>query len=201
MQTKINLLWNSLPEVEQAAKKCRDCGLCETRQNVVFYRGNPQAKLMIIGEGPGQHEDETGRPFVGRAGQLLDKILEAGHIDRENEVYICNVVKCRPPNNRVPQKDEAEACRKFLNAQLHFIQPPLIMLAGATSVQAILQVKDPISRIRGRWFDWEFGAKVMPVFHPSYLLRNDSKEVGSPKWHMWQDIKEVRRQLDALSQK
>lgn len=185
--------------MEAAAKSCQDCGLCQTRENVVFFRGNPQAKLMIIGEGPGQNEDETGLPFVGRAGKLLDKILEAGHIDREHEVYICNVVKCRPPNNRVPQKDESAACRKYLEAQLHFIRPRLILLAGATAVQAVLQVKDPISRIRGRWFDWQFGAKVMPVFHPSYLLRNDSKEVGSPKWLMWQDIKEVRKQLDLIS--
>ncbi len=199
MSKTTTTLWDSLPEVQEAAKNCQDCALCATRKNVVFYRGNPQAKLMIIGEGPGQNEDETGLPFVGRAGKLLDKILEAGNINRDNEVYICNVVKCRPPNNRVPQKEESEACRKYLNAQLHFIRPPLIVLAGATAVQSILQVKDPISRIRGRWFEWEFGAKVMPVFHPSYLLRNDSKEVGSPKWLMWQDIKEVRKQLDLLS--
>lgn len=195
----IKSAWTSLADVQAQASQCRDCILCETRTNVVFYRGNPEAKLMIIGEGPGQNEDETGLPFVGRAGKLLDKILEAGHIDRDKDVYICNVVKCRPPNNRVPAKEEAEACRKYLEAQIDFIKPPLVLLAGATAVQSILKIKDPISRIRGKWFDFRWGAKVMPVFHPSYLLRNDSKEPGSPKWHMWQDIKEVRKQLDLLA--
>jgi len=190
----------SLEAASQAASSCRDCPLCEQRKNVVFYRGNPQAKLMRIGEGPGQQEDETGLPFVGRAGQLLDKILAAGQIDRENDVYICNVVKCRPPGNRVPESKEREACSKYLEAQLFFIAPKLILLAGSTAVQSVLKIKDPISRVRGKWFDFKNGAKVMPVFHPSYLLRNESKQVGSPKWLMWQDIKEVRKQLDRLNQ-
>lgn len=193
-----NIKWKSLAEVEKIAKDCRDCVLCETRQNVVFYRGNPKAKLMIIGEGPGANEDATGQPFVGRAGKLLDKILEAGNICRETEVYVCNVVKCRPPENRVPTKVESAACRKYLEAQIEFVKPKLVLLAGATAVQSVLQVKDPISRIRGKWFDFRSGAKVMPVFHPSYLLRNDSKEPGSPKWLMWQDIQEVRKQLDLI---
>jgi DNA polymerase len=190
----------SLADTAAVASTCRDCPLCETRNKVVFYRGNPQARLMIIGEGPGQREDESGLPFVGRAGLLLDKILQAGHIDREKDVYICNVVKCRPPGNRVPENREREACSKYLEAQLFFIAPKLILLAGSTAVQSVLKIKDPISRIRGKWFEFKNGARVMPVFHPSYLLRNDSKEVGSPKWHMWQDIKEVRKQLDMLNQ-
>lgn len=198
--TPVKPTYASLTEVAEAAADCRDCPLCETRNKVVFYRGNPQAKLMIIGEGPGQREDETGLPFVGRAGQLLDKILLAGQLDREKDVYICNVVKCRPPGNRVPENKEREACSKYLEAQLFFIAPKLILLAGSTAVQSVLKIKDPISRIRGKWFDFKNGAKVMPVFHPSYLLRNDSKEVGSPKWLMWQDIKEVRKQLDMLNQ-
>ncbi len=190
--------WESLEQVEEAAKLCRDCKLCETRSNVVFSRGNNKAKLMIIGEGPGQKEDETGLPFVGKAGQLLDKILEAGQISKDEEVYICNVVKCRPPQNRVPAQDEADACRKYLLAQIDFLKPKLILLAGSTAVQHILKVKDPISRIRGKWFNYSSGAKVMPIFHPSYLLRNESREPGSPKWHMWQDIKEVRKTLSSL---
>ncbi len=188
----------SLEEASQAAAVCQACRLCETRQNVVFFDGNPQAKLMIIGEGPGQREDELGLPFVGRAGQLLDKILASVNIDRNKDTYICNMVKCRPPGNRVPGKDEMEACRSFLEAQIEFVKPKLIVLAGSTAVQGVLQVKDPISRIRGKWFDFKNGAKVMPVFHPSFLLRNESREVGSPKWLMWQDIKEIRRALDAL---
>lgn len=191
--------WTNLEELKAAALSCTACGLCTTRKNVVFADGNPDAKLMIIGEGPGQREDESGLPFVGRAGQLLDRILESVNIDRKRDTYICNIVKCRPPQNRVPTKEEADTCRKFLDGQINFVRPKIIMLAGSTAVQAILQVKDPISRIRGKWFDYENGAKVMPVFHPSFLLRNDSREVGSPKWLMWQDIKEIRKALDSLS--
>jgi uracil-DNA glycosylase len=200
MTLVISQQFSSLEDVAAFAANCRQCGLCETRTHVVFSRGNPAAKLMIIGEGPGQREDETGLPFVGRAGQLLDKILASADIDRDKDVYICNIVKCRPPQNRVPTKEEAEACRPFLEAQLDFVKPRLILLAGATAVQGMLKVKDPISRIRGKWFPYRNDAKVMPIFHPSYLLRNDSREVGSPKWLMWQDIKEVKRALDALDQ-
>jgi uracil-DNA glycosylase family 4 len=205
MVAPINLLdisttsrFESLEQTAGAAAQCQRCGLCKTRTNVVFSRGNAQAKLMIVGEGPGQQEDETGLPFVGRAGQLLDKILASVNIDREKDVYICNIVKCRPPQNRVPTSDEMNACREFLDHQIKFVQPKLILLAGSTAVQAVLQVKDPISRIRGKWCDYKNDVKVMPIFHPSYLLRNESKEVGSPKWFMWQDIKEVRRALDTL---
>jgi uracil-DNA glycosylase len=189
--------FDTLEQAKNAAMSCTACGLCSTRTKVVFGQGNPYAKLMIIGEGPGRTEDETGLPFVGRAGQLLDKILESINVSR-SDVYICNIVKCRPPQNRVPTKDEMDTCRTYLNAQLNFVQPKLILLAGSTAVQAILQVKDPISRIRGKWFNFQNDAKVMPVFHPSYLLRNDSREVGSPKWLTWQDIKEVRRALNAI---
>lgn len=198
MQQQALQLYSSLEEAQAAAMACQKCGLCTTRNNVVFFDGNPKAKLMIIGEGPGQQEDEQGVPFVGRAGQLLSKILAAGNIDRQRETYICNIVKCRPPGNRVPTPDEAAACRPYLEAQIDFVRPRIILLAGATAVQGVLRVKDPISKIRGKWIDYRNGARVMPVFHPSYLLRNDSKEVGSPKWLMWQDIKEVRKALDAL---
>jgi uracil-DNA glycosylase family 4 len=196
--TSIIQPFTSLESARTAAMACRKCGLCEERTNVVFFDGNPEAKLMIIGEGPGQQEDASGIPFVGRAGKLLDKILESAGIDRKSETYICNIVKCRPPNNRVPTETEAAACRPYLDAQIDFIKPRLIMLAGATAVQGLLKVKEPISRIRGKWIEFRNGAKVMPVFHPSYLLRNDSREVGSPKWLMWQDIKEVRRALDTI---
>jgi DNA polymerase len=188
----------SLEDAAQAAACCTQCQLCQTRTNVVFADGNPKARLMIIGEGPGEREDETGLPFVGRAGQLLDKILSSVNIDRKRDTYICNVVKCRPPQNRVPASDEAAACRRFLDAQIAFVKPKLILLAGSTAVQYVLQVKEPISKIRGKWFEYR-GAKVMPIFHPSYLLRNESKEVGSPKWLMWQDIKLVRTTLDTFN--
>jgi DNA polymerase len=150
------------------------------------------------GEGPGEDEDKQGEPFVGRAGQLLTRIIEDGMGLSRSDVYICNIVKCRPPGNRVPTAIEAAACRPYLEAQIDFVRPRIILLAGATAVQGVLRVKDPISKIRGKWLEYRNGARVMPVFHPSYLLRNDSKEVGSPKWLMWQDIKEVRKALDAL---
>lgn len=191
--------FQNLYDVEQKAKVCQLCSLCQTRTNVVFSDGNPEAKLMIIGEGPGQKEDETGLPFVGKAGKLLDKILASVQIDRKKDTYICNIVKCRPPQNRVPTKDEAAECRPYLMAQIAFTRPAIILLAGSTAVQYTLQLNQPISKIRGNWFDY-CGAKAMPIFHPSYLLRNDSREPGSPKWLMWQDIKQVKEELLALNQ-
>ena len=188
-----------LDELKALVESCNRCGLCKNRSNTVVSRGNSEAKLMIIGEGPGQQEDLTGLPFVGKAGQLLDKILASANIDKDRDVYICNVVKCRPPGNRVPEPNEVEKCRPFLDAQIAIIKPKLILLSGGTALQAVLKSKDPISRVRGKWFPHQSGAKVMPVFHPSYLLRNDSREVGSPKWHMWQDIKEVARALSELN--
>lgn len=192
--------FTSLQEAQEVAACCNLCPLGNGRTNVVFADGNAYAKLMIIGEGPGQQEDTSGIPFVGRAGQLLTRILESANIDRQHDTYICNVVKCRPPHNRVPTKEEAAICRSYLEAQIKFVKPKIILLAGSTAVQYVLQVKDPISRIRGKWFLSGNDVKVMPIFHPSYLLRNDSREVGSPKWLMWQDIKEVRRALDAFSE-
>lgn len=192
-----NLQFSDLVDAAAAAAVCQRCQLCQTRTHVVFADGNPKAKLMIIGEGPGQREDETGIPFVGRAGQLLDKILAAVHIDRRSETYICNIVKCRPPQNRVPSKEEAAACKPFLTAQIAFVRPKLILLAGSTAVQYTLQLKEPMSKIRGRWFEY-CGVPAMPIFHPSFLLRNDSRETGSPKWLMWQDIRRVKEKLIAL---
>lgn len=191
--------YQNLDEMYVAARACTACNLCKTRSSVVLYRGNPQAKLMIIGEGPGQNEDEQGIPFVGRAGKLLDKILESAEIDKEKDVYICNIVKCRPPGNRVPNPQEVAQCKGFLEAQIQFVAPKLILLAGSTAMQNVLQNKNPISKVRGKWCEYKNGARVMCIFHPSYLLRNDSREVGSPKWLMWQDIKEVKKELDALN--
>ncbi len=193
-----NLEFTSLNSAAVAANICQRCDLCQTRTRVVFADGNPQAKLMIIGEGPGQREDETGIPFVGRAGQLLDKILASVQIDRKQDTYICNIVKCRPPANRVPTKEEASLCKPFLMAQIAYVRPSLILLAGSTAVQYTLQLKEPISKIRGRFFDY-CGVEAMPIFHPSYLLRNDTKTQGSPKWLMWQDIKLVKQKLMALN--
>jgi DNA polymerase len=164
----------------------------------VFSDGNPQAPIMLIGEGPGQQEDETGVPFVGRAGKLLTQILASVGIDREKDIYICNTVKCRPPENRKPLPEEMSACYPYLEGQIYWVQPKLILLCGGTAVEDVLKIKTGITKLRGQWFDTPYGVKAMPIFHPSYLLRNPSKERGSPKWLMWQDIQEVKRQLDAL---
>ena len=197
-QTSEEVRIKTLEEVKKVCKYCFKCGLSKSRTQIVFSDGNPKAKLMIIGEGPGKNEDETGIPFVGRAGQLLDKILLSENITRENDVYICNTVKCRPPENRVPLPEEKEACKVYLDAQIQIIRPKIILLAGSTAVKSLLDTKMPISKIRGQWFDGPFNSKIMPIFHPSYLLRNESKEPGRPKWLMWQDIKEIKRELDSL---
>ncbi|APB32820.1 DNA polymerase bacteriophage-type [Gloeomargarita lithophora Alchichica-D10] len=190
--------YDNLEQLTAVCQTCQKCDLAHTRTQVVVSRGNPQASLMIIGEGPGQQEDETGLPFVGRAGQLLDKILAAVNFDSERDVYICNVVKCRPPKNRNPEPSEIAACKPYLLAQIRFVQPQVILLTGAVAVQAILGEKRGITKIRGQWFTWE-GYDCMPVLHPAYLLRNPSREVGSPKWLMWQDIQAVRAKLDTLA--
>ncbi len=148
---------------------------------------------MLIGEAPGETEDQTGRPFVGKAGQLLTQILAAVGIDR-SEVYITNVVKCRPPGNRVPTKTEMDACWDWLVAQIALINPLLIVTLGNTPTQKLLGTTGGITQVRGRFFTWK-GIEVFPMFHPSYLLRNPSKKKGSPKYLTWQDIKAVKERL------
>lgn len=196
---------DQLEAVRAEAATCTKCRLCEGRTNSVFKDGNPNANLMLIGEGPGQNEDETGIPFVGRAGQLLTQILDSVNISRQNDIYICNIVKCRPPQNRKPQPDEMATCWPYLEAQIQAIQPDIILLCGATAVEGVLKIKTGITKIRGQWFETPYHAKdgsitrAMPIFHPSYLLRNQSKAEGSPKWHTWQDMKNLRTALDTLA--
>jgi len=189
----------SLKDLEAACESCERCGLAAGRQRVVVSRGNPAARLMVIGEGPGQQEDDTGRPFVGRAGQLLDRILASVGLDSERDAYICNVVKCRPPANRRPTPAEMAACRPWLDAQINLVNPPLIVLAGATAVEGVLGIRGGISRLRGQWQPLD-GRWCLPVFHPSYLLRNPSRQEGSPKWLTWQDMQDVKRRLQQLEE-
>lgn len=191
-------VFEKLARFKEQAAACTRCALHAGRTHSVFADGNPLAPLMLIGEGPGQNEDETGIPFVGKAGQLLNQILAAVNIHRQEDIYICNIVKCRPPQNRAPLPEEMATCFPFLKAQIEIIQPKLILLAGATALKGVLGIGSGITKLRGQWFDTPYGAKAMPIFHPSYLLRNQSKAVGSPKWLMWQDIQEVRRALDEL---
>jgi len=182
----------SLEAIRADIGDCRRCKLCEHRTNIVFGEGNPQAKLVFVGEGPGADEDATGRPFVGRAGQLLDKIIEAMGMKR-NEVYIANIVKCRPPGNRAPERDEVDTCEPFLWRQLAFIRPEVIVALGSPAFQCLARTKESITRARGQWRDWN-GIKIMPTFHPAFLLRSPDK-----KREVWEDMKKVRDYLSALT--
>ncbi len=193
-------MYEELQEIREKVLTCEKCSLCKTRTNVVFSDGTPNPKLMLIGEAPGFYEDQQGKPFVGKAGQLLDRIFASVGFSREN-IYICNTLKCRPPDNRNPLPDEKDACWEYLKAQIDIIQPKIILLCGNVAVQSILPNIGGITKIRGKWYqggDIVHGAKLMPIFHPSYLLRNDSREKGSPKWLMWQDIQEIKREYDKL---
>ncbi|MCX7596250.1 MAG: uracil-DNA glycosylase [Fischerella sp.] len=187
----------NMTELAQHCNQCHRCPLGNTRTHAVVGRGNLKAPIMIVGEAPGQNEDETGLPFVGKAGQLLEKILASVKLDTEKDVYISNVNKCRPPGNRVPTNEEMEACKPYLLEQIRLVDPKIILLAGATAVKALINDKRGITKIRGTWMEWK-GRLCMPIFHPSYLLRNQSREVGSPKWLMWQDIQTVRAKYDEI---
>jgi DNA polymerase len=188
------------PDLETLGTHCRGCqrcGLAATRTNVVVSRGSSTAPVLIIGEGPGQQEDEQGKPFVGKSGQLLEKILESVRFTTETDVYICNIVKCRPPENRVPTPVEVNACKGYLLEQIRLVDPKIILLTGATALKSLLGVKEGISKVRGQWMEWE-GRLCMPIFHPAYLLRNQSRDKGSPKWLMWQDIQAVKAKVEEL---
>jgi DNA polymerase len=189
---------SELKKLNDLCQGCDKCELHKTRTNVVFGDGVPNDKIVLIGEAPGESEDLEGKPFVGRSGQLLDKILESVGFSRKTNIYIINTIKCRPPKNRNPLPEEKIACRDFLNEQLNILKPKIIILCGAVAVSSLLNTNEGISKIRGKWFDWNGNAKIIPIFHPSYLLRNQSNEVGKPKWLMWQDIKEIRRVYDML---
>lgn len=194
-------MYEELESINNKCMSCTKCSLCNSRNNIVFSDGVPNPKLMLIGEAPGFYEDKLGKPFVGKAGQLLDKIFASVGLSRNEHIYICNTIKCRPPENRNPFPEEKEACWEYLKAQIDIIQPKIILLCGNVAVQSILGNVGGITKIRGKWFEGKenvHGAKLMPIFHPSYLLRNDSREKGSPKWLMWQDIQEIRKIYDSL---
>jgi len=179
----------SLEELRAAIGDCRRCKLWPGRTHLVFGVGNPNAEVMFVGEGPGRDEDLKGEPFVGRAGQLLTDIITKGMGLRREDVYIANVVKCRPPENRNPEPDEVESCEPFLKKQIDLVRPKIVVALGKFAVQCLLQSKQPISRLRGNWHDYH-GVKLMPTFHPAYLLRNP----GDKKL-VWEDIKKVIQEL------
>jgi DNA polymerase len=183
---------DALVAQERALQGCRRCKLCEGRSTIVFGSGNPQAELVVIGEGPGADEDAQGKPFVGRAGQLLTKMLESVQLTRD-EVYITNTVLCRPPGNRNPEADELAACRPFLDAKLAAIQPKVVLALGSVATQALLQTKEAIGKLRGRIHP--FGAAILiPTFHPAFLLRNPGPEY---RRMAWDDLKLAKREYDA----
>ncbi len=174
-----------LNELRDEVLKCQKCGLAKTRNKVIFGEGNNRAPVFIIGEAPGGDEDMIGRPFVGVSGQLLDKILAACGFTRKEHVFISNIIKCRPPGNRVPQPDETRICKPYLLKQIELIDPKIIILLGATALKNMLGPELRITRLRGTWMEWE-GRLVMPVFHPSALLRNPDL-----KRDTWEDFKKI----------
>lgn len=186
-EQKLNLLGSmDLDEV----KTCRKCRLCETRKNTVFGVGDVDARLLFIGEGPGENEDLQGEPFVGKAGQLLDKMILAMGLSRE-KVYIANIVKCRPPGNRVPAPDEVATCTPFLERQIEIVRPSVIVTLGLPATQYMLATKNSMSRMRGIWHAWR-GIKLMPTYHPAYVLRQYTPEVRAA---VWSDLQKVMEEL------
>jgi uracil-DNA glycosylase len=179
---------DSLERIREDIGDCKRCRLCEQRNKIVFGSGNARAELVFVGEGPGRDEDIQGLPFVGRAGKLLTQMIEAMGLKRE-DVYICNVVKCRPPENRAPEPDEMETCSPFLYRQLAVIQPKAVVCLGAIAFQALYGAKQSISRLRGQWLEFR-GIPMMATYHPAYLLRNPNA-----KGDVWEDLKKVMAHL------
>src|SRR5438067_579172 len=177
-----------LADLQAIATVCEKCKLSKTRTQVVYGVGNPNADLMFIGEAPGRDEDLKGEPFVGRAGQLLTDIIKAMKLTRD-DVYIANVIKCRPPENRNPEPDELEACRPWIRRQIEIIQPKVIVTLGRFALQSLTEKGYAISSVRGQWLDYN-GIKVMPTYHPAYLLRNPAA-----KKEVWSDMKKVMAEL------
>ena len=189
-------------ELNKLREKCNNCMRCElgkTRINIVFSDGNPNsAKAILIGEAPGENEDKTGTPFVGRAGKLLNEFLEKSGISRTDDLYIINTVKCRPPQNRVPSDEEKAQCAEYLLKQIEIVNPKVIIFCGATALKSFYPKKTPISKIRGEVLELEIGGKLrncIPIFHPSYLLRYHSLEEGSPRDLMLKDLRKIKSML------
>jgi uracil-DNA glycosylase family 4 len=181
----------TLESIREELGDCHRCKLARTRTNIVFGSGNPGAELVFVGEAPGSDEDQQGLPFVGRAGQLLTKIIESINLKRE-DVYICNVLKCRPPGNRNPDPEEVAMCNPFMKHQLAAIKPKIVCCLGTFAAQTVLQTVAPISKLRGKFFDMD-GLRVIATFHPAYLLRSPDK-----KREVWEDMKQIRDELFRL---
>lgn len=182
-------MYDNWEDLEKSILECKKCRLCTNRTNIVFGQGNKKARLMFIGEGPGADEDKQGIPFVGKAGQLMNNAFQALEINRE-DVYIANIVKCRPPSNRVPEDDEAQTCLNYLRNQVILIKPKIIVLLGSTALKNILGKEYGITAVRGNWME-KNGIKYMPTWHPAALLRDKNKKI-----EFWQDLKEAKKYID-----
>ncbi len=187
--TTVTIADETLESIRTDIGNCKRCALSEKRTSIVFGAGDPKARLVFVGEGPGFEEDKSGEPFVGAAGKLLTKIIEAINLNRE-KVYICNIIKCRPPGNRNPMPDEIKTCYPFLKRQLSVIKPDFICALGTFAAQTLLETKQPISKLRGHFHDY-MGIKVMPTYHPAYLLRNANK-----KRDVWEDMKMLMKEME-----
>lgn len=194
-----NLRKAILHEIDNICSRCYKCPLGYSRNRTVFSSGNPDAKIMILGEAPGETEDNTGIPFSGRAGKLLDKMIAGAGLDRDNDIYICNIIKCRPPNNRRPQESEIQACKVYAEAQLELIKPRILVSCGSTSMTYLLGKKKSITAERGVWHDGPHGSKLTTVLHPSYLLRKMSYSEDSPLRLTENDWKNIHNEFKKLS--
>ncbi len=186
-------MYDNWEELEKSIVNCQKCKLCQNRNHIVFGEGNKEADLMLIGEGPGADEDMQGLPFVGKAGQLMNKAFQGLALNRK-EVYITNIVKCRPPSNRVPEADEATACLDYLRNQVMLVKPKIIVLMGSTALKNVLGKEYGITSARGKWIEQK-GIRYMPTWHPAALLRDENKKV-----EFWKDLKEVVKEYEALKQ-
>lgn len=184
-------MYNNWEELEKSIINCKECKLCQNRTNIVFGNGNKEADLMFIGEGPGADEDKQSLPFVGKAGKLMNEAFKGLGIKRE-ETYIANIVKCRPPQNRVPEQDEAQICLNYLRNQVILVRPKIIVLLGSTALKNVLGKEYAITSARGKWIEKK-GIKYMPTWHPAALLRDENKKI-----EFWKDLKEVANNLKKM---
>lgn len=187
-------MYDNWEDLEKSIRDCKKCKLCMNRTNIVFGVGNKNADVMFVGEGPGADEDMQGEPFVGKAGKLMDKAFQALEINRE-KVYIANIVKCRPPQNRVPEQEEATACLDYLRNQVMLVKPKIIVLLGSTALKNILGEEYGITAARGKWVEKK-GILYMPTWHPAALLRDEAKKID-----FWRDLKEVGRKFKEMSER
>ncbi len=187
-----------LLELQNVCRQCRACDLCKTRTDIVFSSGSADAPIMLIGDAPGPDEDTAAKPFVGRAGQLLNTLLAEAGIDRDKDIYMCNTIKCKPPQNRIPTNEEKRSCQVYLTGQISIIKPKIILLCGTSALHSFVDNDLDITEIRGKWLNIFDDIEVMAIYHPLYLLRQHSTEINSPRWQMKNDLEKVKVMLDEI---